>query len=170
MTEPKDDFCTDCQSRRSLIGKASKFGAVAAVAGFLGIGGKNIVSNAHTDKEKVPFNQEELRAWIKTPGLVDSYPVDGLPQEQQDAIKQAIRDGDTTFFTKNGYEVGKELSKPGTAGAACGYYYTLTPWTCCTSRYCRCYQCNGETQWCNCSIAGGYNNCAWCGHGPSCCG
>ena len=169
----EQDFCTDCAKpkrfTRRWFNKTALGGALVAV-GVLSLE-KAVIRNAFTDDKTVPLNQQELEDWITTPGLIDSYPVEGLPQEQQDAIKEAIKNGDTTFFTEHGYGVFKEAPKPGEAAAACSYYYTLTPISCCTSRYCRCYRCNGETQWCSCSISGGYNNCYWCGSGNGhCCG
>lgn len=174
MNEKPEDLCTDCPkpvSRRDFTKNAAKFGLIPAAMLFFGIGGKDIIRNAVLDKKTVELSPSELKAWIATPGLEQSYPVDGLPQAQQDAIHAAIRSGDWEFFTKDGYGVFKDEPRSGVAEATCGYYYTTTPVSCCQSRWCQCYRCNGETQWCNCGISGGYNNCAWCGSRYSnCCG
>ena len=152
------DFCEDCSSRRGLLGKASKFGAVAAFASFFGIGGKNIVTNAVANDEPVPMTPAQLQAWITSPGLIDAYPMDGLDTERQNQIKAAITAGDWKYFQGT---IAVDPPKAGVAEAACGWYYSYRCISCCQRWYWHCYQCNGETQFCDGPYSQNYN-CGCC--------
>jgi hypothetical protein len=167
--DPGNDSCTDCSKpkrfTRRWFNKTAVGGALISV-GVLSLE-KDVIRNAFASDEPISMTPEQLQEWIQTPGLIDSYPVNGLEPELQAQIKQAIHDGDWQYFEG---KVKVDPPKAGVAEAACSWYYTYQCVSCCQRYYWHCYQCNGETQFCNGPYSESHNCCAWCGHGPTCCG